>query len=160
MDELTPKKNKTIKTLLSRAAGAGLSVRADGDRLVIRGPKSADAVARLLLAHKAEVMEALSFADWVFRPDAHGRLGWETPDLDEADRWWARADFDDLPEPGEPCPKCGSLEAWWDLLGGQHCQHCDGERLRRSFDLAERAEAVQGVKRPSTVPGRRFNRIN
>jgi hypothetical protein len=38
------------------------------------------------------------FADWVRRPDCHGRMGWESPDLSEIDRWWARCDFDDLPE--------------------------------------------------------------
>lgn len=39
------------------------------------------------------------FADWLLRPDAAGRLGWERPDLDDADRWWARCSFDDLPDP-------------------------------------------------------------
>jgi hypothetical protein len=38
------------------------------------------------------------FADWVRRPDFHGRMGWEAPGMPEADRWWARCDFDDLPE--------------------------------------------------------------
>jgi hypothetical protein len=38
------------------------------------------------------------FADWVRRPDCHGRMGWESPGLPESDRWWARCDFDDLPE--------------------------------------------------------------
>ncbi len=47
-------------TLLSEARAAGLIVSADGDRLVVRGPRSADAVARLLLANKAAVMAALA----------------------------------------------------------------------------------------------------
>jgi hypothetical protein len=38
------------------------------------------------------------FAAWVQRPDFRGRLRWEAPDVPEADRWWARCGFDDLPE--------------------------------------------------------------
>ncbi len=45
--------------LLQEASAAGLTVLADGDRLVIRGPRSADAIARRLLAHKAAVIAAL-----------------------------------------------------------------------------------------------------
>jgi len=38
------------------------------------------------------------FADWVRRPDCHGRMGWEAPDLADWQRWWGRFDFDGLPE--------------------------------------------------------------
>jgi hypothetical protein len=65
------------------------------------------------------------FADWVRRPDAHGRMGWEAPDLPESDRWWAWCDFDALPLPGAGCPVCGSLESWQDALGRQRCGVCD-----------------------------------
>ena len=41
------------------------------------------------------------FAGWVRRPDIAGRMGWEAPDLPEWLRWWARCDFEDLPEPPE-----------------------------------------------------------
>jgi len=67
----------------------------------------------------------IRFADWVRRPDAHGRMGWEAPDLPERDRWWARRDFDDLPLPIAGCPMCGSLESWQDALGRQRCGVCD-----------------------------------
>ncbi len=50
-------------SLLQEAEAAGLAVRVDGDRLVVRGPKSAGAIAERLLDHKAEVIEALS-AEW------------------------------------------------------------------------------------------------
>ena len=46
-------------TLLLEATAAGLTVRVDGERLVIRGLRSADAVARELLAHKVDVLGAL-----------------------------------------------------------------------------------------------------
>ena len=47
-------------TLLAEGKAAGLSVLAQGDRLVIGGPKSANAVALRPLAHKAVVMAALA----------------------------------------------------------------------------------------------------
>ncbi len=50
-------------SLLQEAEAAGLAVRVEGDRLVVRGPKSAGAIAERLLDHKAEVIEALS-AEW------------------------------------------------------------------------------------------------
>ena len=46
-------------TLLQKAHAVGLTVAAAGDRLVIRGPRQAEAVARLLVDHKPEVMRAL-----------------------------------------------------------------------------------------------------
>ncbi len=39
-------------SLLQEAEAAGLTVRVDGDRLVVRGPKSAGAIAERLLDHK------------------------------------------------------------------------------------------------------------
>ncbi len=50
-------------SLLQEAEAAGLSVRVDGDRLVVRGPKSAADIAERLLDRKAEVIEALA-AEW------------------------------------------------------------------------------------------------
>ena len=46
-------------SLLQEASSAGLKVRAEGDRLTIRGPRRAEAVARRLIRHKAEVLAAL-----------------------------------------------------------------------------------------------------
>ena len=45
--------------LLAVARAAGLTVRAAGDKLIIRGPRRCDALARSILAHKADVMAAL-----------------------------------------------------------------------------------------------------
>jgi hypothetical protein len=46
--------------LLAEARMAGLTVLADGDRLRLAGPKSADPIARKLLDRKADVMVALA----------------------------------------------------------------------------------------------------
>jgi hypothetical protein len=50
----------TASELLVAARRVGLKVTPSGGRLVIRGPKSADAIARQLLDRKADVMAALT----------------------------------------------------------------------------------------------------
>ena len=47
-------------TLLQRAHEAGLHIELLGDTLLVRGPKRAEAVVKLLAEHKAEVLAALS----------------------------------------------------------------------------------------------------
>jgi hypothetical protein len=77
-------------TLLRRAYDAGLRVEADGDRLLIRGPKSAELVVQLLAEHKAQVLAALANTahetnlagpPWFDReiPAADGEPGLEQP---------------------------------------------------------------------------------
>ena len=46
-------------TLLDQARAAGLAVAVRGDRLIVRGPRRAETVAKLLLANKPAVMAAL-----------------------------------------------------------------------------------------------------
>jgi hypothetical protein len=46
--------------LLRRAYDAGLRVEAHGDKLLIRGPKHAEPMVKLLAEHKAEVLAALA----------------------------------------------------------------------------------------------------
>ena len=81
-------------TLLKAAHAAGLAVRADGSRLVVRGPRRAEPLAKQLLENKAEVLDVLadggsasgrrhSVADTSDRPTATTRPGWidtEPPD--------------------------------------------------------------------------------
>src|SRR5690348_9712288 len=62
-------------TLLRRASEAGLAVTAEGDRLVIRGPKRAEPVARLLIEHKPSVLAALA------------------PSMESRDAAWWRREF-------------------------------------------------------------------
>ena len=65
--------------LLRRACDAGLAVAAEGDKLVIRGPKRAEAIARLLIEHKPEVMAALVPAKAV-----------KEAEHDPSPAWWRR----------------------------------------------------------------------
>ena len=77
--------------------------------------------------------DAGRFADWVRRPDAHGRMGWEAFDLPEA------VPVEALPLPGPGCPVCGSLEQWQDALGRQRCGRCEAGALDKALKLADKA---------------------
>jgi hypothetical protein len=78
-------------TLLRRAHDVGLRLEAAADKLVIRGPKRAEPVVRLLAEYKAEVLAAiadtareaalLAPSPWFERaiPPANGEPGLEQP---------------------------------------------------------------------------------
>ena len=63
-------------TLLAAAQAAGLSVRAAGDRLVVRGPRAAEHLARRLLAHKLQVLPLLHAEE-----EAQAEIGWRAAAL-------------------------------------------------------------------------------
>ena len=72
-------------TFLLRARDVGLRVEAAGGKLMVRGPKRAEAVVRLLAEHKAEVLAALmprpagarEAAYWKGRFTAHSSSGFK-----------------------------------------------------------------------------------
>ena len=72
--------------LLNRAREAGLAVEADGNKLLIRGPRRAEPVARLLIEHKPEVLAAL--APVIPPPDLHIDSFDPVDGSDPA--WWRR----------------------------------------------------------------------
>jgi hypothetical protein len=115
-------------TLLQEARSAGLAVVANGDRLVIRGPRSAAAIASRLLALKPDVMLALTLSDNLAVKSQLGDTVF---------------DFDSLSEPSDPCQKCGSLETWYEFTGKPHCQHCEADQLQRCLDLVRRASQLR-----------------
>jgi hypothetical protein len=103
-------------TLLDRAQKAGLAVRAEGGKLVVRGPKRAEPVVRLLAAHKGEIITALAdeARDWQTR-HKEAIQHWATPhDKGEAARlaWsemenrWHR--LHGVLVPASRCAGCGS----------------------------------------------------
>lgn len=55
--------------LLERARAAGLVVRSEGDKLVIRGPRVAEPLALELIAHKQSVLPLVQepFVPWMLR---------------------------------------------------------------------------------------------
>jgi hypothetical protein len=106
--------------LLHRAQEAGLRIEPMGDRLLVRGPKRAEAVVKLLAEHKAEVLAALSpsFADanWWRERFAVKAVQWLVGDRD----WDAAKRL-----------AWGDLENEWHELHGRRwpswqCAGCDG----------------------------------
>ena len=93
-------------TLLQRARLAGLRLLADGDRLVIRGPRSQARLAKELLARKADVLEAL-------------------PGF-EAELLRAAADLGGGKQPASyRCPRCGERDFIRPRSGGTwRCARC------------------------------------
>jgi hypothetical protein len=75
-----------IATLLRRAEDAGLRVEPMGDKLLVRGPRSAEALVKLLAEHKLEVLAALAPAPSSKSTDTGGDAAGAT----EACRWRER----------------------------------------------------------------------
>ncbi len=65
-----------------------------------------------------------------------------------AAEWENVADFDSLPLPGDPCPVCGSLEEWTDLLERRRCGVCERETLDKALQLAERVARLRKQAQP------------
>jgi hypothetical protein len=104
--------------LLNEARGAGLTVMAEGSRIIIRGPKRAEVTARRLLEHKLVVLEALRPTigkSSQMTPLANVRPEGVTDEIeaDESINWWERISDQDrqyLLGPHnfpESCPWCG-----------------------------------------------------
>jgi len=122
-------------TLLRRAHDAGLRVKPVGDQLLVQGPRRAELLVRLLAAHKAEVMVALTEADERARPASRkcraavGAEYWrdlfdERAAHHEFDGGYSRADAERLAF-GE------MILEWHRLLGvppePNHCAGCGDE---------------------------------
>ena len=110
--------------ILKEAQAVGLTVMADGERLVIRGPKSGEEIARKLLDHKADVLDAITKdplagtlfeGPWEQNINNLGIAYWERPGIEH---------FEDI-KPPDPCPKCNSLELWQNVLGDWKCMICN-----------------------------------
>lgn len=59
-------------------------------------------------------------------------------------------------EPPDPCPRCGSLMFWWDVLGREHCMMCEKPAYPpgKAGELRELAKRLrQGGKRRSFLRG-------
>ena len=126
-------------TLLSEGRVAVLTVKVDGDRLVIRGPRSADAVAQRLLAHKAMILAELTAGNGNTTPANPEKCGGS---VDGLGLW------DETTEPGTGCPVCGSLESWEDALGRTRCGVCEADTLNKALRLVERAARLRKRGQP------------
>jgi len=116
-------------TLLQQAREAGLAVKAEADKLVIRGPKCAEPVALLLIESKPKVLAALGEAGaWQARHrEALAHWGVLHPANEAAQLAWRE------------------MQVRWHFLHGQRvpewqCAGC-GERIggQRALDLGRGA---------------------
>lgn len=114
----------SVTDLLDEARDAGLEVRLDGDRLVVRGVRSAAAVARRLLARKPEVVAAL--AEWSeSEAEADEPIDWWEEITDEDREYLLGPTLDDPPTPAQ----VAALRAW---RAGRHpgtCFFCGGRTV-------------------------------
>ena len=141
--------------LLEELQARGVTLMADGDRLRFhpRGKVTPGLLDRLR-KHKTEMLQSLA-ADPLAPPQSIDPAGWV--ECADGRRGIIRADKTDHLNDIEtidlndvtPCSRCGLLEAWWGILGGQHCMVCDAAALARSRRLAARAERIR--KRYSVV---------
>ena len=144
-------------TLLARAHGAGLAVAIAGGKLVVRGPRRAEPMVRLLAEHKPVVMAALA-TDWsIRRREALARWG-ALHGAEEAARlaWgellghWHRLHGKRAPEwqcagCGEPIGRLTALDcADGNRVHLDDCLLAFGERWRR--------EATTGLQAHGLVP--------
>ena len=124
--------------LMADLARLGIRLEAHGDRLRYH-PQSAmtpDLMARLK-AHKAELLAILRP-----RPDAGATLAALALDSDP---------WEQCIEPTDPCPKCGSLVFWWNLLGDRRCMTCDPPIV--AIKAMERAEQIRRQHRIPSPAG-------
>lgn len=98
--------------ILQRAREAGLEVRARGDRLVVRGPRKLEALARVLLDHKTEVLRELARGGPSHHSATRPRGGVPLEEL-----------FPDLRGEGDPPSSCWACHSrsWWRLVHRRSC---------------------------------------
>ena len=142
-------------TLLRRARDAGLRVAAESGKLVIRGPKQAEPVARFLIAHKAEVLAALDeAADWQSR-HAEALMHWRVlhPAGEAAGLAWAEMEVRWHRVHGEriavgQCAGCGETIGKRATLGlADGCRvHCDTLDCLLDYGRRWRSTATAGLR--------------
>ena len=117
-------------TLLARAHEAGLAVAIASGKLVVRGPRQAEPMVRLLAEHKPVVMAALA-ADW------------RTRHREALARWGALHGAEEA-----------TRLAWGELLGHWHRLH--GKRAPE-WQCAECGQAIAGLAALTLADGNRVH---
>ena len=153
-----------IAKLIDDLARAGVTLETHGDKLRYRPRDAMTAdLAQRLRFHKACVLAYLRGGEAV--SDKGGSFGpplllepTDSPVIVEpgsnigadntSDAWG------DCIDPGEPCPRCGSLLLWWPIAGGPRCLACDpptagikalenAQRIRRRHGKADPPGAAE-----------------
>ena len=139
------------QAILATCHEKGIVLGIAGEKLTVDAPEGAltpDLLAELR-QHKAGLLDILQKGgSGLAAQQSHG-----DPDHATAPSIATDADivpWDECIEPPDPCPACGSLMFWWDVLGGQHCMIC--EEPKYSADKAE--ELREMAKRLRQFPRR------
>ena len=141
--------------LLADLARLGIRLEADGDRLRY-APRSAvtpDLLSRMG-ARKGELLE-------IMRPAVAPNGATMTPAAGEAEPAESRPQaapeaiqWEDFPDPPDPCSECGTLELWQTLAGNWRCLRCDPPTTaRRLAKLAERIRRREGRRNTTGQKG-------
>jgi hypothetical protein len=147
----------TIQAILATCHDRGIGLSAAGEKLSVDAPEGAITPDLLdgLRHHKACLLRMLRSVE--SRPEAppsfigpHEAAIFSIPADGDA------VSGEECIEPPDPCPKCGSLMFWWDLLGGQHCMACEKpkyppEKVAELRELAKRLRQSSAMANP--LPG-------
>jgi hypothetical protein len=145
--------------LLAVAELAEMKVTTFDNKLVIKGPRHAAAVARRLLANKSAVMTALGV--YVYGISANAGENRNCVDVDSErtrdERGFPLEPGEELIDPStlSACPRCNSLEKWWPAVGEPRCQKCDPPTAARR--LLRHAQTIRirlgmEARQPRAVP--------
>jgi hypothetical protein len=111
-----------LRTLQEALYAHGAHLELKNGRAVVVSPGAlSGAVMAIVDAHQDYLVETLKVIgqdDWVSTTTSDGVTTWVHPDYVDYD-WGEECE---LPP---PCPKCDSLEVWWDPWDDTHCLHCD-----------------------------------
>lgn len=132
-----------LTTLLESARAAGLTIRADGERLTVRGPKSAEMLAKSILAQKVAVIA------WLL---AGAKTCHESSSTPTSTQSCASESVPATPTMSvERCYCCGQRR-WWRSIYGPHliCAVCHPPSF--SSVVAERIGGDMSNKLQTTEP--------
>lgn len=112
-----------LTELLASARAAGLTWHADGERLIVRGPRSAGDIATQLLAHKSELLTThtpqppLTATEFIYDRIPNSVIDdmvEHTMNIDGKTDWKTF--------PNSPLPECHCCRErrWWRSIFGQH----------------------------------------
>jgi hypothetical protein len=143
----------TAAEVISTLQSQGIDLLADGDVLRFRPARRITAsMLEQLREHKREILSILQDQQHRERSPTTIRCPWcaAISLLESSSGLWCgvcdrlawqptqtgglvRCDVADLEvrECPPTCPTCNQIAFWWDVTGGQHCEHCTPRRERR-----------------------------
>ena len=146
------REESAIQAILATCRDRGIRLNAAGDKLSVDAPEGAVSPDLMdgLRHHKACLLEMLQNIGGgpkepsLFTEPHEAAIPDIHPDGDDVSD-------EECIEPPDPCPKCGSLVFWWDVLGGQHCMVCEKPKFPIEKAAELRESAIQLCQFPNTA---------